>query len=135
MSVEPLRPAFLPELVTGLVLSKDNSLARAAQDRHVARPIAACDAARDLVISNYPEVRLVLISVNDPAQVGDEGIDVFVLARSLRQRGGEHKQQQGLIVRKLFYSPMVTAASPTYLKRAGTPACLPTLLRIFVRHC
>lgn len=69
----------------------------------------------------HPDVRLVLISVNDPAQVGDEGIDVFIRPRSLRQRGGEHKQQQGQIVRKLFYSPMVTAASRTYLKRAGVP--------------
>lgn len=69
----------------------------------------------------HPEVRLILISVNDPAQVGDEGIDVFIRPRSLRQRGGEHKQQQGLIVRKLFYSPMVTAASPAYLKRSGVP--------------
>ena len=74
----------------------------------------------------HPEVRLILISVNDPAQVGDEGIDVFIRPRSLRQRGGEHKQQQGLIVRKLFYSPMVTAASPAYLKRwvPRTPADL-----------
>jgi DNA-binding transcriptional LysR family regulator len=69
----------------------------------------------------YPEVRLILISVNDPAQVGDEGIDVFIRPRSLRQRGGEHKLQQGLIVRKLFYSPMVAAASPAYLRRAGVP--------------
>jgi LysR family transcriptional regulator, regulator for bpeEF and oprC len=69
----------------------------------------------------HPEVRLILISVNDPAQVRDEGIDVFVRPRSLRQRGGEHKQQQGLIVRKLFFSPMVAAASPAYLKRAGVP--------------
>jgi len=69
----------------------------------------------------HPEVRLILVSVNDPAQVGDEGIDVFIRPRSLRQRGGEHKQQQGMVVRKLFYSPMVAAASPEYLKRAGTP--------------
>jgi DNA-binding transcriptional LysR family regulator len=69
----------------------------------------------------HPDVRLVLISVNDPAQVGDEGLDVFIRPRSLRQRGGEHKQQQGTILRKLFYSPMVTAASPAYLKRMGVP--------------
>jgi DNA-binding transcriptional LysR family regulator len=69
----------------------------------------------------HPELRLILISVNDPAQVGDEGIDVFIRPRSLRQRGGEHKQQQGLIVRKLFYSPMMIAASPAYLSRAGIP--------------
>jgi DNA-binding transcriptional LysR family regulator len=75
----------------------------------------------------YPEVRLILISVNDPAQVGDEGIDVFIRPRSLRQRGGEHKLQQGLIVRKLFYSPMVAAASPAYIRRAGVPRVPPDL--------
>lgn len=67
----------------------------------------------------HPEIRLILISVNDPAQVADESIDVFVRPRSLRQRGGEHRQQQAMIVRKLMYSPMVAAASPAYLKRAG----------------
>jgi len=74
---------------------------------------------------SHPDVRLILISVSDPAQVADEGIDVFIRPRSLRQRGGEHKLQLGLIVRKLFYSPMVTpmvtAASPAYLSRAGIP--------------
>ena len=69
----------------------------------------------------HPSVRLILISVNEPAQVADEGIDVFIRPRSLRQRGGEHKQQQGMVLRKLFYSPMVTAASPAYLKHKGTP--------------
>jgi DNA-binding transcriptional LysR family regulator len=69
----------------------------------------------------HPEVRLILISVDDPAQIGDEGIDVFIRPRSVRQRGGEHRPQQGLIVRKLIYTPMVTAASPAYLKRAGVP--------------
>jgi DNA-binding transcriptional LysR family regulator len=53
--------------------------------------------------------------------VADEGIDLFIRPRSLRQRGGEHKLPQGSIVRKLFYSPMVTAASPAYLKRASIP--------------
>jgi DNA-binding transcriptional LysR family regulator len=69
----------------------------------------------------HPNVRVILISVNDPAQVADEGIDVLIRPRSLRQRGGEHKQQQGTVLRRLFYSPMVTAASPAYLKRKGVP--------------
>lgn len=30
----------------------------------------------------HPEIRLVLASINDPAQVGDEGIDVFLRPRS-----------------------------------------------------
>jgi DNA-binding transcriptional LysR family regulator len=69
----------------------------------------------------YPELRLILVSVNDPAQIGDEGIDVFIRPRSLRLRGGEHKLPQGLVVRKLMQSPMITCASPAYLKRAGIP--------------
>lgn len=69
----------------------------------------------------HPEVRLILVSVNDPAQVGDEGIDVFIRPRSMRLRGGEHKLPQGLVVRKLLESPIVICASPEYLKRAGTP--------------
>src|SRR5262245_23598612 len=70
---------------------------------------------------SYPEVRLILISVNDPAQIGDEGIDVFIRPRSLRQRGGQHKEPQGLVVKKLMHSHMVACAAPEYLKRAGIP--------------
>jgi len=77
----------------------------------------------------YPDVRLVLISINDPAQVGDEGIDIFIRPRSQRQRGGEHRQPQGLVVRKLMQSPLVTCASPDYLKRAGTPRAPAELAR------
>jgi DNA-binding transcriptional LysR family regulator len=69
----------------------------------------------------HSEVRLILMSVTDLSQIGNEGIDIFIRPRSLRQRGGEHKQQQGLVVRNLVYSPMVAAASPAYLKRAGVP--------------
>jgi DNA-binding transcriptional LysR family regulator len=69
----------------------------------------------------YPELRLILVSINDPAQIADEGTDVFIRPRSLRQRGGEHKPPQALIVRKLAESPMVTCASPEYLKRVGVP--------------
>jgi DNA-binding transcriptional LysR family regulator len=69
----------------------------------------------------YPEVRLVLLGVNDPGEIGDEGIDVLVRPRSRRQRGGEHRPAQGLVVRKLMESPILICASPDYLKRAGTP--------------
>src|SRR4029079_6802194 len=37
------------------------------------------------------------------------------------QRGGEHKQPQGLVMRKLMQSPIMVCASPDYLKRAGAP--------------
>lgn len=69
----------------------------------------------------HPEIRLVLLSINDPAEVGNEGIDVLVRPRSTRQQGGEHKQPQGLVVRKLMQSPIVVCASPVYLGRAGVP--------------
>ena len=44
----------------------------------------------------HPDIQLVLVSVNDPAQVSDEGLDVFIRPRSNRQRGGEHKISPGL---------------------------------------
>src|SRR5262249_40932865 len=77
----------------------------------------------------HPDVRLVLVSINDPAQIADEGVDVFIRPRSMRQRGGEHKQPQGLIVRKLVQSPIVICASPDYLKRAGVPRAPAELAR------
>jgi LysR family transcriptional regulator for bpeEF and oprC len=69
----------------------------------------------------YPDVRLVLLSISETAEIGNEGIDVLVRPLSLRQRGGLHKQPQGLVVRKLVQSPTVACASPEYLKRAGVP--------------
>jgi DNA-binding transcriptional LysR family regulator len=69
----------------------------------------------------YPKIRLVLISINDRAELGDEGIDVLIRPRSARQRGSEHKQPQGLVLRKLAQSPIAVCASPEYFKRAGMP--------------
>ena len=69
----------------------------------------------------HPEVELILLGINDPGDLGDEGIDVLIRPRSTRQHGGEHKQPQGLVVRKLVQSPIVVCASPDYLERAGIP--------------
>jgi DNA-binding transcriptional LysR family regulator len=69
----------------------------------------------------FPEVRLVLFGINEPAEAGDEGIDVLIRPRSTRQRGTTHRSQQGMVVRKLLESPILICASPQYLKRAGTP--------------
>lgn len=69
----------------------------------------------------HPEVRLILLGINNRGDLGDEGIDVLIRPRSARQRGGEHKQPQGLVVRKLVQSPIVACASPDYLERAGHP--------------
>jgi DNA-binding transcriptional LysR family regulator len=77
----------------------------------------------------YPEIRLVLLSVNDHAEIGQEGIDVLIRPRSQRQRGGEHKPPQGLVMRKLMQSSIVICASPEYLKRAGVPRTPADLVR------
>src|SRR5260221_333688 len=57
----------------------------------------------------------------DPAEVGDQGIDVLVRPRGTRQRGSERRPQQGIVVRKLMESPILVCASPQYLERARTP--------------
>jgi DNA-binding transcriptional LysR family regulator len=69
----------------------------------------------------FPEVRLILVGINDPAEIGDQAIDVMIRPRSTRQRGSEHRPQQGIVVRKLLESPILICASPDYLRRAGTP--------------
>ena len=69
----------------------------------------------------FPEVRLILVGINDPAEIGDQAIDVLIRPRSTRQRGSEHRPQQGIVVRKLLESPILICASPDYLRRAGTP--------------
>ena len=77
----------------------------------------------------HPEVRLVLHGINNPGEAADEGIDVLVRPRSARQRGTEHRQQQGIVVRKLMDSPVLICASPQYLKRAGLPRAPSELAR------
>lgn len=69
----------------------------------------------------YPTIRLVLMGINDKSEISDGGIDVLIRPRSTRQRGGEHRQPQGLIVRRLVQSPVLLCASPDYLERAGVP--------------
>ena len=69
----------------------------------------------------YPEIRLILLGISERAEIGDEGIDVLIRPRSTRLRGGQHKQPQGLVARRLVQSPILVCASPDYLKRAGVP--------------
>jgi len=69
----------------------------------------------------HPEVQILLLSINDPEEIVDEGLDILIRPRSTRQSGVEHRQPQGLVVRTLAQSPTVLCASPAYLKRAGVP--------------
>jgi DNA-binding transcriptional LysR family regulator len=77
----------------------------------------------------FPEVRLILLGINSPGEAADEGIDVLIRPRSTRQRGSEHRPQQGLVVRKLMESPVLICAAPKYLKRAGIPRAPADLAR------
>jgi DNA-binding transcriptional LysR family regulator len=69
----------------------------------------------------FPDVRLILLGINNPGEAASEGIDVLIRPRSTRQGGTEHRPQQGLVVRKLMESPILICAAPQYLKRAGVP--------------
>jgi DNA-binding transcriptional LysR family regulator len=69
----------------------------------------------------YPQIEIVLLSVDSLHEVRDRGVDLLIRGRGFRQRGGRHPESQGLVVRKLCVSPFVTCASPAYLGRAGTP--------------
>src|SRR6185436_4979815 len=69
----------------------------------------------------HPEIQIVLLSINDREEIEDEGLDILIRPRSTRQSGVEHRQPQGLVVRRLAQSPTVLCASPHYLKQAGTP--------------
>jgi LysR family transcriptional regulator, regulator for bpeEF and oprC len=69
----------------------------------------------------YPEVEIVLLNIDDVAQVGQKGVDIFIRPRSLRRQGGQHAERQGLVVRKLAQSRFVACASPQYLRQFGTP--------------
>jgi DNA-binding transcriptional LysR family regulator len=77
----------------------------------------------------YPQIEIVLISVDDLAQIEEKSVDVLVRGRSLRQRGGQRPEPQGLIVRKLAQSRFLACASSKYLDRAGVPRAPADLLR------
>ena len=77
----------------------------------------------------YPEIEMVLLNVDDITEVGDKGIDILVRGRSLRRRGGQHPESQGVVVRKLAQSRLVICASPSYIDRAGTPRAPADLLQ------
>lgn len=69
----------------------------------------------------YPQIDVIMVSVDEPAIAIGKDIDVLVRARSVRRRGQPRPQPQGLIVRKLFESPYVVCASQAYLDRRGKP--------------
>jgi DNA-binding transcriptional LysR family regulator len=43
----------------------------------------------------HPEIQIVLLSINERAEIEDEAADVLVRPRSRRQSGVQHRQPQG----------------------------------------
>jgi DNA-binding transcriptional LysR family regulator len=70
-------------------------------------------------LKQYPNVEIVLLNVDDVDDFAKKGIDVLVKGHSIRRRGGEHPELQGLVERKLCQAQYVACASPEYLKNAG----------------
>jgi DNA-binding transcriptional LysR family regulator len=77
----------------------------------------------------YPGIEIVLVSVDELAEIGEKGIDVLLRGSSLRKRGGTHPDPQGLVVRKLIQSKLIAGAAPEYLDRVGVPRVPADLLR------
>jgi LysR family transcriptional regulator for bpeEF and oprC len=77
----------------------------------------------------YPGIEIVLVNVDEPADIGEKGVDLLLRGSSLRKRGGTHADPQGLVIRKLFQSKLITCAAPKYLDRAGVPRVPADLLR------
>jgi LysR family transcriptional regulator, regulator for bpeEF and oprC len=76
-----------------------------------------------------PNIEIALVGVDELAEIGEKGVDVLLRGESLRKRGGKHPDPQGVVVRKLFQSPLIACASPKYLDRAGAPRMPADLLR------
>jgi DNA-binding transcriptional LysR family regulator len=82
-----------------------------------------------LFAQQYPGIEIILVSVDELAEIGEKGVDVLLRGSSLRKRGGTHPDPQGLVVRKLIQSKLIACAAPKYLDRAGVPRVPGDLLR------
>ena len=73
----------------------------------------------------YPDIELVLLSVDDRAEIGEKNVDVLMRASGVRQHGGIRSEPQGLVVRKLFLSRYVVCAAPclSQSRRGAAHAC------------
>jgi LysR family transcriptional regulator for bpeEF and oprC len=83
----------------------------------------------------YPEIEIILVSVDELSEIAEKGVDVLLRGTSLRKRGGTDPDPQGVVVRKLVQSPLIACASPKYLDRAGAPRVPADILRhAYVAH-
>jgi DNA-binding transcriptional LysR family regulator len=73
-------------------------------------------------MQQHPKIEIVVVSVDEHADIGEKGVDVLLRGGSQRKRGNLERDPQGLVVSTLLQSPMITYASPKYLDRAGVPS-------------
>jgi DNA-binding transcriptional LysR family regulator len=77
----------------------------------------------------YPQIELVLLCIDTVGEIREKGVDVFIRPRSLRQRGGQHPANQGLVMRKLVQSHFIVCAAPRYIELHGAPKTPADLIR------
>ena len=70
----------------------------------------------------YPKIEIVVVSVDEHADIGEKGVDVLLRGGSRRKRGKVQRDPQGLVVSRLLESPMIACASAKYLDHAGIPS-------------
>jgi DNA-binding transcriptional LysR family regulator len=73
-------------------------------------------------MQDYPNIEIVVISVDEHADIGEKGVDVLVRGGSRRKRGKVERDPQGLVVSRLLQSPMIACASPKYIDGTGVPS-------------
>jgi DNA-binding transcriptional LysR family regulator len=71
--------------------------------------------------NEYPAIEIVLLNIDDIAEIENKGIDLLVRPGGIRLHGGARGERQAVVARKLAQSRFVVCASPAYLKRAGIP--------------
>jgi LysR family transcriptional regulator for bpeEF and oprC len=82
-----------------------------------------------LFAQQHPGIEIVMVSVDELAEIGEKGVDVLLRGSSLRKRGGTRPDPQGLVVCKLIRSKLIACAAPKYLDRAGVPRVPADLVR------
>jgi DNA-binding transcriptional LysR family regulator len=71
----------------------------------------------------YPGIEIVLVNVDEPADIGEKGVDLLLRGSSLRKRGGTHADPQGLVIRKLFQSKLLHVRRPNISTGPASRAC------------
>jgi DNA-binding transcriptional LysR family regulator len=75
-------------------------------------------------------MEITLVSIDELSEIAEKGVDVLLRGTNRRTRGGRtDPDPQGVVVRKLFQSPLIACASPKYLDAAGALRAPADILR------